>query len=161
MVYIFFSFLQILKMMYVGNYALCCVCANQFGSSLLCSYAMWASVYSAIYEEHAIPIQICTMGGYLHIWIHSYSQGMPSWLYNLYYDATLSFQGNEFWSFHGLLQDDHQQIHTKWVTDYNIECIEHLAFVINGEKIWVHWGVLCPNINVMLPMTQVAFAIMV
>ncbi len=28
-------------------------------------------------------------------------------LYNLYYDATLPFQGNEFWSFHELLQDDH------------------------------------------------------
>jgi len=83
------------------------------------------------------------------------------WLYNLYYDAILSFQGDEFWSFHGLLKGDHQQIHTKWVTDYNIKCIEHLAFVINGEKIWVHWGVLCLNTNVMLPMTQVAFAIMV
>ncbi len=83
------------------------------------------------------------------------------WLYNLYYDVILLFQGDEFWSFHGLLKGDHQQIHTKWVTDYNIKCIEHLAFVINGEKIWVHWGVLCLNTNVMLPMTQVAFAIMV
>jgi hypothetical protein len=56
---------------------------------------------------------------------------------------------------------DHQQIHTKWVTDYNIECIEHLAFVINGENIWAHWGVLCPNTNLLMSMTQVAFAIVV
>jgi hypothetical protein len=79
----------------------------------------------------------------------------------LYYDATLSFQGNEFWSFHGLLQGDHQQIHTKWMIDYNTECIEHFTFVINGENIWVHWGKLYPNTNVMMSMTQVTFAIVV
>ncbi len=56
----------------------------------------------------------------------------------MYYDTTLSFQGDEFWSFHELLQGDHQQIHTKWVTNYNTKCIEHLAFVINGEKKWAH-----------------------
>jgi hypothetical protein len=82
-------------------------------------------------------------------------------LYNLYYDGTMSFQGDEFWSFHRLLQGDHQQIHTKWVIDYNTKCIEHLASVINGKKIWVHWGVLCPNTNVRLPMTQIVFAIVV
>jgi hypothetical protein len=82
-------------------------------------------------------------------------------LYNLYYNATLSFQGNELWSFHELLQDDHEQIHTKWVTDYNTKCTKHLGFVINGEKICAHWGVLCPDTNVMLSVTQVTFATMV
>jgi hypothetical protein len=60
-----------------------------------------------------------------------------------------------------MLQSDHQQIHTKWVINYNIECIEHLAFVISGEKIWAHWGVLCHDTNVMLLVTQIAFAIVV
>ncbi len=82
-------------------------------------------------------------------------------IYNLYYDATLAFQGDEFWSFHELLQGDHQQIHTKWVIDYNTKSIKNLAFVINGEKIWVHWGILCPNTNVMMPMTQATFAIVI
>jgi hypothetical protein len=82
-------------------------------------------------------------------------------LYNLYYDATLSFQGNEFWSFHKLLQGDHEQIHTKWATIYNIKCIKDLGFVINGENIWVHWGVLCLDTNVMLLMTWATFATMV
>jgi hypothetical protein len=82
-------------------------------------------------------------------------------LYNLYYDAVLSFQGNDFWSFHGLLQGDHQEIHTKWVIDYNTKCTKHFAFVINGEKIWVHGGILCPNTNVMMPMTQTTFATVV
>jgi hypothetical protein len=79
----------------------------------------------------------------------------------LYCDAALSFLGDEFWSFHGLLQGDHQQIHTKWVIDYNTKFIKRLAFVINGEKIWAHWGVLCLDTNVMLPVTQVAFATVV
>jgi hypothetical protein len=82
-------------------------------------------------------------------------------LYNLFYDAILSLQGNEFWSFHKLLQDDHEQIHTKWVTNYNIKCTKHLGFVINGKKIWAHWGVLCPDTNVMMSVTQAAFATMV
>ncbi len=82
-------------------------------------------------------------------------------LYNLYYDATLSFQGNEFWSFHKLLQCDHEQIHSKCVTDYNIKCTKHLGFVINDENIWAHWGVLCFNTNVMLPVTQTTFATVV
>jgi len=47
------------------------------------------------------------------------------------------------------------------VIDYNIKCFEHLAFVINGEKIWAHWVVLCHDTNVMLLVTQTAFAIMV
>jgi hypothetical protein len=47
------------------------------------------------------------------------------------------------------------------VIDYNIKSFEHLVFVINGEKIWAHWVVLCHNTNVMLPVTQIAFAIVV
>jgi hypothetical protein len=47
------------------------------------------------------------------------------------------------------------------VTDYNTKCIEHFAFVINGEILWVHWGILCPNTNVMMLMIQVTFATMV
>jgi len=30
-------------------------------------YVVWHGIYSAIYGEHAIPIQICTIGGYHHI----------------------------------------------------------------------------------------------
>jgi hypothetical protein len=38
----FFSILQIPKMMYIGNYALCGVGVDQFGSSFGCSCAAWA-----------------------------------------------------------------------------------------------------------------------
>ncbi len=57
MVYLLFScFAKIPKMMYIGKYALCGVCVNQFGSSFLCSYATWVGLYSTVYVEHAIPI---------------------------------------------------------------------------------------------------------
>jgi hypothetical protein len=56
----------------------------------------------------------------------------------VYCDINLSFQGDELWSFGGLLQGDHSQIHTKWITTYNTNCNEHLAFVIDDEKMWVH-----------------------
>jgi hypothetical protein len=46
----------------------------------------------------------------------------------------------------------------KWVIDYNTHNIEHLTFILNGEKTWVHYFV-CPNVDVMLSMTQVTFAL--
>jgi hypothetical protein len=46
----------------------------------------------------------------------------------------------------------------KWVMDYNRNNIEHLVFVLNGEKTWAHQGVVCPNIGAMLLMTQATFA---
>jgi hypothetical protein len=49
----------------------------------------------------------------------------------------------------------------KWVTKYNTNCNERLFFVINGEKIWAHEGVVCPNIGVKLLATQVAFVTVV
>jgi hypothetical protein len=46
----------------------------------------------------------------------------------------------------------------KWVTNYNKIEIEHLAFVINGEKTWAHWGEVCPSTNGTLHVTQTSFA---
>jgi hypothetical protein len=40
--------------MYIGNYALCGVCVDQFKSSILYSYVVWAGVYFTIYGKHAI-----------------------------------------------------------------------------------------------------------
>jgi hypothetical protein len=42
-----------------------------------------------------------------------------------------------------------------------IALIENLAFVKNGEKIWVHCGVVCLNLKAKLLVTQGTFAIMV
>jgi hypothetical protein len=56
----------------------------------------------------------------------------------MYCDITLSLQGDELWSFCGLLQGDHSQIHMKWITNYNTNCNKHLAFIIVDEKMWVH-----------------------
>jgi hypothetical protein len=42
-----------------------------------------------------------------------------------------------------------------------IALIENLAFVINGEKIWVHCGVVCLDIKAKLLVTHGTFAIMV
>jgi hypothetical protein len=46
----------------------------------------------------------------------------------------------------------------KWVTNYNIARIEHLAFVINREKTWAHWDEICPSTYGILSVTQVSFA---
>jgi hypothetical protein len=46
----------------------------------------------------------------------------------------------------------------KWVTNYNTIGIEHLAFVVNGEKTWAHWGEVCPSTSGMLHVTQASFA---
>jgi hypothetical protein len=46
----------------------------------------------------------------------------------------------------------------KWVMNYNTTRIEHLAFVINGEKTWTHWGEICQSTCGMLHVTQASFA---
>lgn len=79
-------------------------------------------------------------------------------LYNFYCDTPSFFYNDEFWSFQGLLQNDHTQIHMKWVTNYNTARIEHLAFVVNVEKTRVHWGEVCPSTSGMLHVTQTSFA---
>jgi hypothetical protein len=56
-----------------------------------------------------------------------------------------------------LLQCDHPQIHTNWVTNYNIDSIEHVAFVLNGGKMGAHWGAIHPNTYDMLLVTQAIF----
>jgi hypothetical protein len=42
--------------------------------------------------------------------------------------------------------------------DYNKHPIEHVAYVVNGEKIWAHWGEVCPSTHSMLPITKTTFA---
>jgi hypothetical protein len=51
-----------------------------------------------------------------------------------------------------------QQIHMKWVMDSNKHPIEHLAFVVIGEKIRAHWGEVCPSTHSILPITKSTFA---
>jgi hypothetical protein len=65
----------------------------------------------------------------------------------MYCDITLSLQGDELWSFCGLLQGDHSQIHMKWIINYNTDCNKHLAFVIDDEKMWVHRGAQIEGLN--------------
>jgi hypothetical protein len=49
--------------------------------------------------------------------------------------SNIAFSCDEFLSLNGLMVCDHWQIHMKWVIDYNNDSIEHLAFLLNGEKI--------------------------
>jgi hypothetical protein len=55
-------------------------------------------------------------------------------LHTLYSNIAYAFQNDEFWSFYGLLQNDHEQIHMKWVFNYDKNCIKHFAFVSNNEN---------------------------
>jgi hypothetical protein len=61
-------------------------------------------------------------------------------LYRLCSNNT-TFTNDEFQSLNGLVVCDHQQIHLKWVKNYNSNVVEHFTFVLNGEKIWAHLGV--------------------
>jgi len=74
--------------------------------------------------------------------------------YKLYSNNNIVFTSDEFWSLNGLMVCNHQQIHVKWVIDYNCDVIKHLVFVLNGEKIWVHLGTVYSKTRMMLPMTQ-------
>ncbi len=66
-------------------------------------------------------------------------------LHNLYCNIAYAFQNDEFWSFCGLLQSDHEQIHMKWVLNYDKNCIKHFSFVSNNENTWVHYDVAYPK----------------
>jgi len=63
-------------------------------------------------------------------------------LCKLYSNNNIAFINDEFCSPNSLMVCNHQQIHLKWVTNYNSDIVEHLAFVLNGEKIWAHLGVV-------------------
>lgn len=55
-------------------------------------------------------------------------------LQSMYVDPTTFFSTDEFWSFQNLLDCSHEQIHLKWITDYN-DGSAVLAFVCHGESI--------------------------
>ncbi len=46
----------------------------------------------------------------------------------------------------------------KWVMDYNMNFIAHLAYFVNGENIWDHQGEIYPTTSSMLPITKTRFA---
>jgi hypothetical protein len=39
--------------------------------------------------------------------------------------------------------------------------IQHLVIVLNGEKTWVHWGVVCQKTNGMMLVIEIAFGFIV
>jgi hypothetical protein len=43
--------------------------------------------------------------------------------------------------------------------DYNTNSIQDLAFVLNGEKIWVHWGAIYPKTIDMLLVIETSLAL--
>jgi hypothetical protein len=43
------------------------------------------------------------------------------------------------------------------VTNYNIDSVEHIAFVLNDEKMGAHRGAICPNTCDMLLVTRAIF----
>jgi len=53
---------------------------------------------------------------------------------------------------------NHQHINLKWVANYNFDVVEHFAFVLNGEKIWVHLGAICFKTIMIFLVMQTTFA---
>jgi hypothetical protein len=62
--------------MYIGNYALCGVCVDQFGSSLWYSYVGLVCILPFM-ENMQSMFKFAQRGLYFHIWFHSCNQGMP------------------------------------------------------------------------------------
>jgi len=57
-------------------------------------------------------------------------------LYNMYFKQSFSFITNTFWVFKSLLQCKHENIHMKWIFDFNFG-LQHLAFKVKGQHIWI------------------------
>jgi hypothetical protein len=93
---------------------------------LACVLLMMETMLSFLKFAWKKNIFICDLVAVVEVW-----QGK---LYNLYCDIAFAFKGDELWSFCGLLQFDHEQIHTKWVTNYNMDSIEHQTFILNRKK---------------------------
>ncbi len=75
-IFFFFYFANLKNDVYWQLCIVWCMC-KPIWVFFLISYVVWHCVYFVAYAKHAIPVQICTTGRYLHIWIHSYNQGMP------------------------------------------------------------------------------------
>jgi len=52
-------------------------------------------------------------------------------LYNMYLERSSNFTANTFWAFKSLLECKHENIHMKWILDFNFG-LQHLAFEVNG-----------------------------
>jgi hypothetical protein len=59
-------------------------------------------------------------------------------LYKLY-SNNITFINDELWSLNGLMVCDHQQIHTKWVTNYNSNVVEHFFWCWMVKKYGFIW----------------------
>jgi hypothetical protein len=119
--------------------------ANKVIPSILCTFVAWTCLCFVVDGNHVIPLRICLEEGYFHHDFITTVKVCQGQLHGLFWNTTFSFRGNELCSFFGLLKSYHQQIHTKWVTNYNMNCIEHLAFVLNDKYTCAHWvQVICP-----------------
>jgi hypothetical protein len=57
-------------------------------------------------------------------------------LYSLYVDKGTCFGRDDFWSFNGLLDYFHENIHVKWVVDLNSAKEAQLASLYEGKQFW-------------------------
>jgi Ni,Fe-hydrogenase I cytochrome b subunit len=70
---------------------------DQLGAFIWHTLVTWVKLCFVAIGKHAIPSQICSKEGYIHLWFHSCSEGLSRpIIYTLYYDTTSSFCTNEF-----------------------------------------------------------------
>jgi hypothetical protein len=56
-------------------------------------------------------------------------------MYNMYLEESSNFIANTFWAFKFLLKCKHENIHMKWIPNFN-SGLQHLVFEVNGQHIW-------------------------
>jgi hypothetical protein len=77
-------------------------------------------------------VEVGTKVKCFYIQFHYSGKGVPRLVIQI---NNIAFSGDEFWSLNGSMVCDHWQIYMKWVSNYNNDSVEHLAFLLNKEKI--------------------------
>ncbi len=113
-------------------YGIFCSCVSQFGPSHGHAPSSWTSYCASIDGSYWFFVEVCTKARCFYIQFQYSEKGVPRSIVQI---SNIAFSCDEFLSLNGLMVCDHWQIHMKWVIDYNNDSIEHLAFLLNGEKI--------------------------
>ncbi len=131
-----------------------CSYISQFGPSHRHAPSPRTWYCASIDGSNQFFIEVFAKARCFYIQFHYNSEGVPRSIVQI---SNIAFNGDEFWSLHGFMVCDHWQIHIKWVIDYNNDSIEHLAFLLNEEKMQAHQGAVFSKTSAVFLVTQVAF----
>ncbi len=135
---------------------------DQFGLSFLHTFAPWPCLCFATFGKHIIPFQICSKGDiFIYDFIAWWKYAKISCTLYIAIPPCRSKAMNFVYFANYYMETIVKSIWNGLLIKIQIELIENLAFVINMEKKWIHWGVVCLDIKAKLLVTQRTFEITV